>query len=98
MEKSLGILYPGRKSNKGRKGIKDVTMAKGKSSKGGESGKQIVVQGKFKSSRAQRSESGKAVVSEVKKGRGQPGMGKLVDKVALNLKEPPPAAKEVAEM
>jgi len=95
MEKSLGILHQGRKSSKGRKGSKEVTMAKGK---GGESGKQSVVQGKGKVSRAQRSESGKAVWSDVKKGRGHPAMGKLVDKVALNVKEPPPAAKEVAEM
>jgi hypothetical protein len=93
MEKSLGILYQGRKSSKG-KGSKDTP--KGKNGKSWDGAK-----GKGKGERPRLPEISKSVFSgfnDVLKAKGQPSYVRSADRVALKVKEPSAAAKEATDM
>lgn len=93
MEKSLGILYQGRKSSKG-KGSKDPTKGKNGKSRDG-------ANGKGKEERARQLEISKSVLcgfNDVLKAKGQPTSVRSADRVATNVKEPSAAAKEASDM
>ena len=90
MEKSLGILFQGRKSSKG-KSSKDSGKGKTGNISDGAKGN------KRKGNRARQTESFSGF-NEAPRGKGQPLVVRSADRMALNFKEPSTAAKEATEM